>query len=140
MERIQETLGWQIIRVSRAHHRAAEHALCALGLHAGQEMVLLHLWEQEGLTQTQLAMLLEVEPASITLMLQKMERAGLVTRQQDAHDARIMRVFLTEAGRSLEAPVRHVWRQLETQTAHALDAAEQALLQRLLTQVTTNLA
>jgi len=139
MEFIQETVGWQIIRVARAHHRVAERALCALGLHAGQEMVLLHLWEQEGLTQTQLAMRLEIEPASMTLMLQKMERAGLVTRQQDEQDARIMRVSLTEAGRCLEHPVREVWQQLEAQSLSGLSVVEQTLLRRLLTHMATNL-
>jgi hypothetical protein len=44
MQKIEETLGFQIMQVAKAHRQSAEKALNALGLHAGQEIILLQLW------------------------------------------------------------------------------------------------
>ncbi len=140
MQSIEETLGFQIIQVSKAHRQSAEKMLNALGLHAGQEMILLQLWMKEGLTQSYLAEHVNVEPPTMTQMLQRMERCGLIERCQDAHDGRISRVYLTDRGRALEKPVLQAWQQLEEQTLVGLSDVEQALLRRLLTQIRTNLS
>ena len=73
-------------------------------------------------------------------MLQRMERAGLIERRPDPEDARVSLVYLTERGRALEQPVLEVWKQLEAQTVAGLSATEQALLRRLLMQVSANLS
>jgi len=132
-------VGWQLIRAFRAHHYSAEQALHHLGLHAAQEVVLLHLAHGDGLSQTELAERLEIEPPSMTLMLRKIELAGLVTRCQDAKDGRVMRVFLTERGRDLTAPSLAMWQALEAQMLRGMSEAEQALLRRLLMHITENL-
>jgi DNA-binding MarR family transcriptional regulator len=103
-------------------------------------MILLQLWIEEGIPQSQLAASMEVEPPTATKMLQRMERAGLIERRTDPTDARVSRVYLTERGRALEQPVLDVWKQLETQTVAGLSLTEQALLHRLLMQVLTNLS
>jgi DNA-binding MarR family transcriptional regulator len=69
-----------------------------------------------------------------------MEQAGLIERRADPEDARVTRVYLTERGRALEQPVLDVWKELETQTVAGLSATEQALLSRLLQQVSANLS
>lgn len=140
MRQIQEYLGFQLLQVHKAHRARAEAALNKLGLHPGQEMLLLRLWTEEGIPQSQLAASMGVEPPTATKMLQRMERAGLIKRRPDPEDARISRVYLTERGRALEKPILEVWKQLETQTVANLSATEQALLRRLLMQVLTNLS
>ena len=90
--------------------------------------------------QSQLAACMGVEPPTATKMLQRMEHAGLIERRPDPEDARISRVYLTERGRALEQPVLEVWKQLETQTVAGLSPTEQALLRRLLMQVSANLS
>jgi len=140
MQKIEETLGFQIIQVAKAHRQSAEKALNALGLHAGQEIILLQLWIEEGLTQSCLAEHACVEPPTMTQMLQRMERCGLIERRQDAQDGRISRVYLTERGRALEKPVLQAWQQVEEQTLASLSDVELALLRRLLLQVRTNLS
>ena len=140
MRQIQDYLGFQLFQISRMHRQRAEEALNKLGLHAGQEMTLFQLWIEEGLSQTQLAASMRVEPPTATKMLQRMEQAGLIERRADPEDARVTRVYLTERGRSLEQPVLKVWKELETQTVAGLSATEQALLSRLLQQVSANLS
>jgi DNA-binding MarR family transcriptional regulator len=140
VRQIQDYLGFQLLQVHRAHRARAEAALGKLGLHPGQEMLLLRLWTEEGIPQSQLAASMEVEPPTATKMLQRMERAGLIERRPDPEDARISRVYLTERGRALEQPVMEVWKHLEEQTVAGLTLTEQALLRRLLMQVLTNLS
>ena len=140
MRQIQDYLGFQLLQVHKAHRARAEGALNKLGLHSGQEMLLLQLWIEEGMPQSQLAACMGVEPPTATKMLQRMEHAGLIERRTDPEDARISRVYLTERGRALEQPVLEVWKQLEAQTVANLSPTEQALLRRLLMQVSTNLS
>jgi len=126
--------------VHKAHRARAEAALNRLGLHTGQEMLLLRLWIEEGIPQSQLAVSMGVEPPTATKMLQRMEHAGLIERRPDPEDARVSRVYLTERGRALEQPVLEVWKQLEAQTVAGLSPTELALLRRLLMQVAANLS
>ena len=140
MRQIQDYLGYQLFQVGRMHRQRAEEALNTLGLHAGQEMTLFQLWIEEGLSQAHLAACMGVEPPTATKMLQRMEQAELIERRTDPLDARVTRVYLTERGRSLEQPVLAVWKELETQTVVGLSATEQALLSRLLMQVSANLS
>jgi MarR family transcriptional regulator, organic hydroperoxide resistance regulator len=140
VRQIQDYLGFQLLQVHKAHRARAETALNKLGLHTGQEMLLLRLWIEEGVPQSQLAASMGVEPPTATKMLQRMEHAGLIERRPDPEDARISRVYLTDRGRALEQPVLEVWKHLEAQTVAGLSATEQALLRRLLMQVSANLS
>jgi DNA-binding MarR family transcriptional regulator len=140
VRQIQDYIGFQVLQVHKAHRQRAEAALNKLGIHTGQEMILLQLWIEEGIPQSQLAASMEVEPPTATKMLQRMERAGLIERRPDLEDARVSRVYLTARGRALEQPVLDVWKQLEAQTVAGLSLTEQTLLHRLLMQVLTNLS
>jgi DNA-binding MarR family transcriptional regulator len=135
----QDQLGYLLVQVCKAHRNRAQAALSEIGLHAGQEMILMQLYSAEGLTQSQLVESLCVEPPTITKMLQRMEASGMVERRQDAEDARVSRVYLTPNGRALENQVCAVWSQLDDDTVTGLTNMEQTLLRRLLQQVHTNL-
>jgi DNA-binding MarR family transcriptional regulator len=136
---LQDFIGYRILQIHRAHRNRAETAFNELGLHTGQEWVLFQLWQEEGLTQSQLVNALHVEPPTVTKTLDRLEKAGLVERKQDPEDARVSRVYLTPAGRALELQVRKVWEELEAETVQGLSDVEVALLRRLLDQVDRNL-
>ena len=138
MDRVEDTIGFLMGRVIRVHRQFADDALKPLGLHVGQEIVLLKLCAEEGLTQSVLAQRLEVEPPTMTIMLNRMERAGLIERRPCLQDARVSLVYLTARGRSLELPVREVLRQLEERTLQGLSLTEQALLRRMLIEIRAN--
>ncbi len=135
---LRNYIGYRILQIHRAHRNRAEVALGELGLHTGQEWVLFQLWNEEGLTQSQLVENLGVEPPTITKTLDRLEKAGLVERRQDVEDARVSRVFLTRKGRELQGPVEKVWKDLETKTIQGLSEAEKALMLRLLDQIYKN--
>lgn len=137
---IRDYIGYQLLQVMKAHRRIAEPAFAQLGLHPGQEMILFELWQEDGLCLSELAAGICVEPPTITKMVQRMEAAGILERRADTQDARITRVYLTERGKALEAPVNQLWADLEAQTVIGLSEAEKMLMRRLLLQLQENLA
>ncbi|RMF77280.1 MAG: MarR family transcriptional regulator [Chloroflexi bacterium] len=135
----QQTLGYLLAQVCKAHVTTASAMLAALGIHVGQEMVLLHLWDEDGLTQTELGERLCVRPATVTKMLGRMEHAGLVERRKDPDDQRVSRVWLTEQGCQLETPLDAHWAMLEARAFGNFSDEERQQLRHLLERVYENL-
>jgi len=127
-------------QTSKLHRDLSHASLAALGLHRGQPMLLFALLDQDGQTHSQLAEALMVTPATISRMVQRMERAGFVTRRPDAADERLSRVYLTPAGRNIDAALRDLWSHVEAVTFAGLDASERAALYRYLLTMRGNLA
>ncbi len=136
---IGETIGYLLARVCKAHRGTVGDALAEVGLHVGQEMVLLHLWQRDGLNPSELAGALGVEPPTVTNMLSRMERAGLLERCRDPRDARCTRVYLTEKGRELREPVERRWEVVEERAFAGVTTEEEALLRDLLARLHDNL-
>ena len=135
-----ETISYALVQCGRAHRSRANALLGSLcqPLHAGQEMIFDVLRDGEWLPQNRLAELLSVEPPTVTKMLQRMEREGLVQRRPDPADARVMLVALSEHGGQLRAAVEAAWAELEAETVAGLTAEERLLLRRLLLTVRAN--
>ena len=136
---IGETTGYLLARICKAHRGAVGAALSEIGLHVGQEMVLSHLWEQDGLTPSELADRLGVEPPTITNMLSRMEKARFLERCRDPRDARCTRVYLTEKGQELREPVESRWDAVQRNAFAGITAEEEALLCGLLGRIHDNL-
>ena len=82
--------------------------LAGLGLTYPQYLVMLVLWEEDGLTVRALGEQLHLNSGTLTPMLKRMEQAGLVRRSRDKKDERLVRTELTEAGRGLQAQAVHI--------------------------------
>jgi MarR family transcriptional regulator, organic hydroperoxide resistance regulator len=138
---MQESLGFVLAQVCKAHRAAVDVALRAQDLHVGQEMILTRLWEQDGQTQSQLAETMCVEPPTVTRMIQRMEQEQnpMLLRRPDAEDARVQRVFLTERGIAIRSEVEACWGVVENQLIQGLTQEERMLLRRLLLQLRDNL-
>jgi DNA-binding MarR family transcriptional regulator len=136
---ITETLSYLLVRICKSHRTKAQELLGEIGLHIGQERLLLRLWMGDGITQTELAEELWVQPATLTRSLNRLARTGLIERRVDAEDQRVSRVYLTDAGRALHEPIEQMFRALEEQSFANMTVEERVLLRRLLLQVYTNL-
>jgi predicted transcriptional regulator len=80
------TLDFLLAEVCHQHHFRTNTLLEAIGLYRGQPPVLFALWDQEGLTHSELAERLQNTPATITKMLQRPARlAGLFDRDRARH-------------------------------------------------------
>jgi len=136
---IKEKTGFTLAKVCKAHRANVGALLAEYGLHVGQEMVLVELWEDDGLRGGELAARLGVEPPTVTKMLRRLEGCGLVERHQDPSDARSLRVYLTDMGRALEEPVGRCWAQVEEITLAGLNETERRSFRDLLIRVRKNL-
>lgn len=66
---------------------------------------LMSLWVTDGLKVTEIARAAGLETSTMTGLLDRMERDGLVTRTADPADRRILRIYLTEEGKRMRGPV-----------------------------------
>lgn len=90
---------------------AAEHAftrfykprLDAIGLTYPQYLVFMVLWEADGITVKALGDKLFLDSGTITPLVKRLEGRGLLRRQRDDEDERLVRIFLTDEGRGLRA-------------------------------------
>jgi DNA-binding MarR family transcriptional regulator len=136
---MEETAGFALARACRAYRGAVGDALAEFGLHPGQEMVLLRLWREDGIGQSELAERVGVEASTMSNMLMRLERAGLVERRRGAADARSSRAYLTQRGRALQGPVEDVWTALEGRAFEGISREEDGMLRRALERVRGNL-
>lgn len=135
-----ETIGYELAQTCKLVRTRAHALLGEVGLCRGQQFILSALWKQEGIPHSDLAGQVHVKPATVTSMLKRMEKAGLVERRHDPRDQRVSRVYLTDAGRDIRGMVEGVWRELEAQTFAGFDEVEQNLPPQLLLRIHENLS
>lgn len=129
----------QAIRLLSLRHRArAAELLAPLGLHTGQEVLLLELARAGPMIQAQLSEALGCEPPSVTLMTSKLEASGHVRRKPAPSDKRVSIVELTDSGRVLVAEIKTLWRALAEETVAGLPAETAAELPGILATLTGN--
>jgi DNA-binding MarR family transcriptional regulator len=68
-----------------------------------QYLVMLALWQETPLTVTRLGELLQLEPATLSPLLKRLEATGYIDRRRDPKDERALQVTLTDAGRQLRS-------------------------------------
>jgi len=134
-----DNLDFILANVCHLHHIRAHQMLESIGLYRGQPPVLKALWEKEGLTQTELAEHMKITPATMTKMLQRMEKTGFIQRKPDEEDHRISRVYLTGAGRAIQGELEAIWVRIEDETFANFTEEERKLLRKFLLQMRENL-
>jgi len=136
---MQETNTFLLTEICKSLHHRVHHRLDELGLYRGQQFMLFALWQEEGLTHSDLAEHMRVSPATVSNGVKRMEKAGFVERRPDPSDERVSRVYLTEAGRSVRGAVERTWRELDAQAFAGFDEGELSSLRQLLCRVLENL-
>jgi DNA-binding MarR family transcriptional regulator len=91
----------QLVESSRLLRNFIDHRAKGRGTTRAQWIVLFRLREQEGLSQVDLADVLELQPISLVRLLDRLVEHGLVERCHDPKDRRANQLFLTETGRQL---------------------------------------
>lgn len=114
-----------------AHRRLAGALLGQYGIHPGQERLLFALADGPAALGT-LAAALGVNAPTVTKMVARMERAGMVTTTASTDDRRVRLVTLTQQGTTAAKAALEVWERLEATTVAGLDPEEQRQLADLL--------
>jgi MarR family transcriptional regulator, transcriptional regulator for hemolysin len=91
----------QLVESSRLLRNYIEHRAKGRGTTRAQWIVLFRLRQQEGLSQVDLADVLELQPISLVRLLDRLVEHGLLERRHDPRDRRANRLFLTAGGRQL---------------------------------------
>jgi len=110
-----------------------------LGLTRAQWWVLTHLYFHEGISQTELSGILDVERATLGRLLDRLEAKGWIERRADARDRRLKRVFLTGEVGSLMRTMRATARELRSEALAGLSPQEQEQFIDILVRVKSNL-
>lgn len=110
--KLDHQLCFALYTASNAMTRLYRDKLEPLGLTYSQYLVMLVLWEQDGLTVKTLGERLHLDSGTLTPMLKRMEQAGLISRARDTADERQVSIRLTAEGRALEAKVAAIQREL----------------------------
>ncbi|HZG58257.1 MarR family transcriptional regulator [Paenibacillus sp.] len=104
-----------------------------------QWLLLRRLQRQGTATIGQLAAHLDVRASTMSQMLDRLERSGFVARTQDAADARVKLVTLTEAGRATIGRTENVWRNALSEPFRRLTAEERETLTQLMKKLSEQL-
>lgn len=119
-------LSHAIFRLARLHRMFAGQLLRRIGLHPGQELVMMHLWELGPQRQADLVRLMDSDAATMTRTVRRLEQAGFVRRRPSPTDKRAALIEPTAASHALRHEVERVWSRLEDLVAADLSADERA--------------
>ncbi|WP_425416937.1 MarR family winged helix-turn-helix transcriptional regulator [Oricola indica] len=99
----EESVGYQVRQTHRLLQRYLQRKIEPYGVTPGMWYFLRALWDQDGLTQRELSIVVgTMEPTTLTA-IKAMERNGLVRRIKNAEDRRKINIFLTRRGQALRA-------------------------------------
>ncbi len=131
---------WQLLaQVSQIFRSVSDSFTEQVDIPRGQATVLCVVAKQDGITQSEIAEQLSVQGATVTKMLQRLEEAGLVSRQRDPEDNRLVRVRLTEAGCQKERSINEQFGSMQELIFKGIGEEERILLRRWLQQIIVNI-
>jgi MarR family transcriptional regulator for hemolysin len=114
----------QLVESSRLLRNYIEHRAKGRGTTRAQWIVLFRLRQQEGLSQVDLADVLELQPISLVRLLDRLVEHGLLERRHDLRDRRANRLFLTASGRQLVDDLDSLRDSIATDVLRDTPAAE----------------
>jgi len=109
----RDSLYYIFLEILRLHYYRSHVLLEEIGVYHGQPPMLFILNKTDGQSQKELATILGVTPATITVMLKRMEKSNLVIRKQDDEDQRISRVYITEEGKEIANKAKQVMNDID---------------------------
>jgi len=139
LDKLDKTLGFLLHDVARLLRTRFEQNARELGLTRSQYQVLAYLARNEGIQQGGLAELLEIEPITLTRILDKLQAAGLVERRQHPRDRRIWQLHLKPKASPLMEEMRRVGALTREEALQDVSELDRERLIRTLNDMKTNL-
>jgi len=136
----QANVGFLIHDVSRMMRAFFDERAQALGVTRAQWRVLVHLAGREGLNQSGLAEILELDVVTLGRHIDRLERDGWVERRPDPTDRRAWLLYLSAASRPILAEMEALAAQTVDVTMSGLSAEEQTQFVSVLERIKRNLA
>lgn len=98
--KLEQQLCFAIYSAAHAFNRAYKPLLDALGLTYPQYIVMMVLWERNGQTVKEIGAKLDLDSGTLSPLLKRLEKLGMITRMRDENDERQVVISLTEHGKS----------------------------------------
>ncbi len=135
-----ETIGFILNDTARLYRRAFNARVRDSGITALQWRLITYLKRHEGIRQGPLAELIEVEPITLSRMVDRLVEAGLLERRADPADRRAWQLYLTARAADLLGGIRPAVEALNEESLEGLSAAERDQLVDLVERVRANLS
>lgn len=125
MERVEDCISFLVGKAAQQIAKRTRERLNAYGVTPTQYAMLKVLWDRDGQSGAEVGGRLQIDSATITGVIDRLESAGLLERRSDGEDRRVHRLFLTGRARALQAPLDEAMDQLNAEVAELLgrDAA-----------------
>ena len=137
---LDRSFGFLLHDIARLMRKRYEQRARPLGLTRAQGQVLAHLQRHEGINQSGLAEVLEVEPITLARLIDRMEEAGLVERRDDPADRRAHRLYLTARAAPVLEQSRGVGDAVRAEAFAGIADEERERLVDVLLRVRANLS
>jgi MarR family transcriptional regulator for hemolysin len=135
----EKYIGYLITDVARMLRTVFERRVRRLGLTRAQWMVLTRLHRRPGLSQSEVADLLEVEKATAGRLIDRLERKGWLERRADPKDRRVNRIHLTARGERIHASIWPVAEATVDDALSDLSARERLQFTEIMVRVKSTL-
>lgn len=122
-------------KTTKVLRAVADAAIRRHGLRLGQDHLLAALWKRDGRTPGEIAAAVNVTTPAVTKTATRMAEAGLLVRRGDDRDNRLVRLWLTDAGRALREPIEAERRLLEDRVTADLTKPEREYLLSALAKI-----
>jgi DNA-binding MarR family transcriptional regulator len=135
-----DRLGFLVHDVARLLRKRFEARATEHGLSSAQWRLLVRVAKDEGISQARLAELLEIEPISVSRLLDRMEEGGWVERRPDAADRRVRMVFPTDKAREAFGKIKSIAGVIYEEALAGVSEGDRRVLIGALDTMTANLA
>lgn len=139
-EDLSRNFGFILNDVARMMRNIFDRRVKALGLTRSQWWVLNHLFRNNGVTQSELADMLEIEKATLGRLLDRMESKGWIRREEHTTDRRAKCVFLTDEVEPVVKSMRAAAADLRSDALGSFDDAERERFVDMLLSIKSNLS
>jgi len=133
-----ETLPFEIAETAHALRKAFDRRAVGLGVTRAQWKVLFRLERQPGLRQIELADMLDIEPITLSRIVDRLEEAGFVERVADPADRRAWRLHVTAQARPLVEKLRAIADEMISQAFAGIDPKDIEITRQVLAKARQN--
>ncbi|HJP69148.1 MAG TPA: MarR family transcriptional regulator [Sphingomicrobium sp.] len=133
-----ETLPFEIGETAHALRKAFDRRACGMGVTRAQWKVLFRLERQPGLRQIELADMLDIEPITLSRIVDRLEEAALVERVADPADRRAWRLHVTARAQPLIEKLRAVADDMVSEAFAGIDPMDIEIMRQVLGRVREN--
>lgn len=136
---LNDSVGWLLNNAARLSARRLSNKLAGYNVTPPQWGVLVALWEQDGLSLSELAKRSFFDGPTMTGIVDRLEKANLVERRRDSNDRRVISVYLTDEGRELQAQLPTLSDEANEEAMVGLSATEIDAFVETLRRIIANL-